>query len=335
MNLSDMSNLTPLDDAPDENLPPGDLAAAITLLAQTLAAPKPMSVPTTKLRELDTFDRADPNKLRTFILQCSLHFRDRTNAFASNRAKVAYALSFLTGPALGWFEPMLFDPDEEPPWLSDWPLFQNELSANFKSFDPVGEAEAEIEGLRMPKNSWVTLYFVEFNRLAACLQWGDSALLQQAYKGLAWRVKNEMVHHEKPTSLPALRKLVQSIDSRYWERKAEVARETHQPMGKHDSRTDPKSDQRTGKTTEPQPKARGNPTEAAKMGPDLTGKLGKDGKLTPAEQQCRMENNLCLFCGNTGHLAKDCSKVPSTVKARATTTAPEPATIAEVKAEND
>src|SRR6266481_9089632 len=50
-----------------------------------------------------------------------------------------------------------------------------------------------------------------------------------------------------------------------------------QPMGKHDSRTDPKSDQRTGKTTEPQPKARGNPTEAAKTGPDLTGKLGKDG----------------------------------------------------------
>src|SRR6266481_4527653 len=314
MNLSDMSDLTPLEDAPDENLPPGDLAAAIALLAHTLA---------------------DPNKLRTFILQCSLHFRDRANAFASDRAKVTYALSFLTGPALGWFEPMLFDQDGEPPWLSDWPLFRNELSTNFGSFDPVGEAEAEIEGLSMPKNSWATLYFVEFNHLAACLQWGDSALLQQAYKGLARCIKNEMVHHEKPTSLPALRKLVQSIDSQYWEQKAKVACETHQPMGKHNSRTDPKPDQRTGKTTKPQPKARGNPTEATKTGPDLTGKLGKDGKLTPAEQQRRMENNLCLFCGKTGHLVKDCSKVPSAAKARATATAPEPATIAEVKAENN
>ena len=63
MNLSDMSDLTPLEDAPDENLPPGDLTAAITLLAQTLAAPKPMSAPTTKLWEPDTFDGADPNKL--------------------------------------------------------------------------------------------------------------------------------------------------------------------------------------------------------------------------------------------------------------------------------
>jgi len=92
-----------------------------------------------------------------------------------------------------------------------------------------------------------------------------------------------MVHYEKPTSLPALHKLVQSIDSRYWEWKAKVACETHQPMGKHNSQTDPKPDQRTGKTTEPQPKACGNPTEASKMGPDLIGKLGNDGKLTPAK----------------------------------------------------
>src|SRR6266481_5117573 len=98
MNLSDMSDLTLLEDAPDENLPPGDLTAAIALLAQTLAAPKPTSVPTTNLREPDTFDGANPNKLQTFILQCSLHFHDRANTFTSDRAKVAYALSFLTGP---------------------------------------------------------------------------------------------------------------------------------------------------------------------------------------------------------------------------------------------
>src|SRR6266481_7850792 len=106
MNLSDMSDLTPLEDTPDENLPPGDLAAAIALLTQTLAAPKLTLVPMTKLREPDTFDGADPNKLPTFILQCSLHFCDCTNAFTSDRAKVAYALSFLMGLALGWFEPM-------------------------------------------------------------------------------------------------------------------------------------------------------------------------------------------------------------------------------------
>ncbi|KIO02645.1 hypothetical protein M404DRAFT_27856 [Pisolithus tinctorius Marx 270] len=39
--------------------------------------------------------------------------------------------------------------------------------------------------------------------------------------------------------------------------------------------------------------------------------LGKDGKLTSTECQCRMKNNLCLFCGKAGHSAKDCPKSTS------------------------
>ena len=42
---------------------------------------------------------------------------------------------------------------------------------------------------------------------------------------------------------------------------------------------------------------------------DLSDKLGKDGKLKSDERKCRMEKNLCLYCGAEGHLAKDCRKV--------------------------
>ena len=77
----------------------GDLAAAIALLAQTLAvqnvhpppAPHAPTVPSlTRLREPNTFNGSDANKLRVFILQCSLHFQDCANAFSSGRAKVTY-----------------------------------------------------------------------------------------------------------------------------------------------------------------------------------------------------------------------------------------------------
>ena len=40
----------------------------------------------------------------------------------------------------------------------------------------------------------------------------------------------------------------------------------------------------------------------------MTGKLGKDGKLTPQERQRRLDNSLCLFCGKIGHMAKECPK---------------------------
>ena len=166
----------------------GDLAAAIALLAQTLAAQNVCPPPTphasavlvtspTRLREPDTFGSSDVNKLRVFILQCSLHFQDCANTFSTSRAKVAYALSYLMGPALlGWFEPGLFALSP-PTWVHHWDLFRTELESNFGPFDPVGEAEAKIETLVMAKGSHSVRYFVEFNRLVSCIQWGDHALL--------------------------------------------------------------------------------------------------------------------------------------------------------------
>ena len=146
----------------------GDLAAAIALLAQTLAAqnvhpPPALHAPTalvtslTRLREPDTFDGSDGNKLQVFILKCSLHFQDCANTFSSSRAKVTYALSYLMDPALGWFEPGLFAPSP-PAWVHHWDLFQTELESNFGPFNPVREAEAEIETLVMAEGSHSTMH---------------------------------------------------------------------------------------------------------------------------------------------------------------------------------
>ena len=72
------------------------------------------------------------------------------------------------------------------------------------------------------------------------------------------------------------------------------------------SRVDPRNDPKTGETPEAAPK--GKAPEKLKPDPDLTGKLGKDGKLTPQECQCCMDNSLCLFCGKMGHITKECPK---------------------------
>ena len=153
----------------------------------------------------------------------------------------------------------------------------------------------------MAKGSRSAIYFVEFNHLASRIQWDDHALFWQAYKGLACRIKNEMVHHNWPVMLLDLRKLVQAINYRYWERKAEITCEANLM-----SKVDPKGDPKITRNPEAAPK--GKASENPKSGPDLTGKLGKDGNLTPQERQYRMDNSLCLFCGKTGHIAKECPK---------------------------
>ena len=99
-----------------------------------------------RLWEHNIFDGSDANKLKIFILQCSLHLQDCANAFFSGKAKVTYALFFLTSPALGWFEPTLFDPSP-PTWVNNWDLFCMELETNFGLFNLVREAEAEIKTL--------------------------------------------------------------------------------------------------------------------------------------------------------------------------------------------
>ena len=87
-----------------------------------------------------------------------------------------------------------------------------ELEANFSLFNPFGEAKAEIETLVMAEGSRSVIYFVEFNCLASHIQWDSHALFWQAYKGLAHRIKNEMVHHDWPITLLDLCKLVQAIN---------------------------------------------------------------------------------------------------------------------------
>ena len=50
--------------------------------------------------------------------------------------------------------------------------FISELRIHFGPFNPEGEAKVELKNLRMHDNQRITKYLVEFNRLAARVQWG-------------------------------------------------------------------------------------------------------------------------------------------------------------------
>jgi hypothetical protein len=53
-----------------------------------------------KVQEPDTFDGSTPKRLWTFLAQCQLNFKDQPTSFPSERSKVTYTLSYLSGTAL-------------------------------------------------------------------------------------------------------------------------------------------------------------------------------------------------------------------------------------------
>ena len=217
------------------------------------------------------------------------------------------------------FEPALLGIND-PHWLSDFELFIEELETNFGTFNPEGEAKAKLEQLRMHENHQAMKYFIKFQHISPCVRWGNAALHQKAYNGLAKCIKNDMVHHGKPNTLIGLCGLAQAINTHYWECKAKIAQETGNPGSssmKPNSKPNPKPDSCPGNTLSQSKnnsgsiQNKGSTSEQKKSTPNTPPKLSKDGKLTPQDHQHCMDNKLCHFCGTAGHITKDCVKAAS------------------------
>jgi len=315
-----------------------NLAIAVNRLSHSSRRTNDSSSSHAKVREPDTFDGTDPKKLRTFLVQCKLCFQDRAKAFCQDRARVTFAQSYLKGMMLEWFKPDLLNsgnPADCPHWMDSWAHFDAELQSTFGPHNPVADAEHQLEHLWMKDSYWVTRYIIDFNCLASQVQdCGDGALRHLFYSGLPDRLKDEIAQVGKPLTLNGLRALCQEINVRYWERKDEISRMTKsQPTSSttkpsNSGGNTPKSSQaKTGNSpssanTSSSSKATSNQSSSSSK-LDLTNRLGKDGKLTADERKQQLENNLCMFCGGTGHFVDNCPKKTKKAKARAAALAAE------------
>lgn len=297
-----------------------NLAEAIILMTAALKRPNKTKA---KSKEPDTFDGSDPRKLNNFILLCNLYFRNNSS-YSDDESKVTFALSYLRGTALDYFEPALMDSDDLPDWLDDWPSFVRNLRTQFGPHDPTADAEDSIDNLKMRENQRILKYNVDFNRLAVQTGWNDSVLRHRYYSGLAERIKDIMGQQGKPPTLAEMKSLAQAIDSRHWERLREKSR-SDKPQSKPDNRPPSKPDNKSTPSDNKKHNSgssSNNNKQAPKPSsvPSIADKLGKDGKLNTSERQRRIDNNLCLYCGGTGHKADECKKSSSSAskaKARA------------------
>ena len=154
----------------------------------------------------------------------------------------------------------------------------------------------------------------------------NQALHQKAYLTLPKRIKDELIHFNKPWNLDNLWDLIQKIEQHYWECWSKVSRETPTVL-----KPDQKSDKMSKLNLNSNRKANPTPSTSRSSSKDkdkdksksrnqnqkkldLMDKLGKDGKLTTEEHHQRLDNELCLLCSKSGHIVCDC---PKSTKARA------------------
>ncbi|KAL7278114.1 hypothetical protein ACG7TL_008085 [Trametes sanguinea] len=270
------------------------------------------------VREPDQFDGSDPNKLRLFFAQLELVFKARPRTFDSEEKKVTYAISFLKGTALQWFEPYLLEgvSDNPPLFMYSYEAFQDELRVNFGPYDASGAAEHELMNLRMGENQRIAKYITQFTRLATQVRWGNAPLRYRFYDGLPNRLKDRISEVGKPTTLTALRDLAQSIDNRYWERKAEQSRESGGSKSGHKSSSDSKSSSsnKSSNTSATQTNSGSTPSKSTNSRSTLktpaktpakpySDKLGKDSKCMPEEIFLRFQGLSCASysgCSDSG-----------------------------------
>jgi len=157
--------------------------------------------------------------------------------------------------------------------------------------------------------------------------WNDKALYRQFYKGLPDRLKDELTCIGKAETL-ILQHQVQVLDQRYWEHQAEISRDKHAFSNTAPARTDkPRQSSSDNNSSRPaasssQTLAQSKSSSSSKPRNPNANKLGKNGKLTPEEQDRRFKLQLCLFCGNTGHKVTECPSAKNSTKGKASSTEP-------------
>ena len=242
------------------------------------------------------------SEYQNFMMQCILTFTMCPNTYAKEDQKVLFVISLLRDTALTWARPIM--EDEKHPLRSDFTSFKEELDNLYLDRNLKYTAEDKIMRLRQTKSA--ASYSVEFQSLVALLDLNDAAKRLLFYFGLKPEVKDAIATVDRAKTFILLIDQAINIDQRRHQRTLEDKKTVSPSTPTPQPRTPrPSPAPSTGKPT-----TTGDVKKSTTPAP--TQSRGPRGPLTPDEKARRKANNLCMYCGQPGHIATDC---PASLKA--------------------
>lgn len=249
---------------------------------------------------------------RGFVNQVRLVIHLQPRRYSTDEARVGLVGTLLEGPALAWFAPLL---EESSQLLSDFNTFIAELEATFGDTDKARTAATKIRKLRQGSRPAAT-YASEFRLLACDVSWGEAALIDQFRHGLQDAVKDLLLTMEDPGTLNDAITQAVRCDNRIFERNQErrLTSRTHNHPSEYRTRTP-----NFAPSSAPSSFSSSSPSTAEPMQLDST----RTKPLTHQEKLRRMKENLCLYCGQPGHIARKCPRKPTSHRINQVSTRPQ------------
>ena len=230
-------------------------------------------------------------KFRGFVSQVRLIMQLHPRRYFDDTTRVGFVGTLLTGTAAAWFAPIL---ETSSPLLQDFNAFMAEFEAVFGDSDKARTSANKLRRLQQGTCSAI-VYASEFRQLACDVNWGEAALIDQFRCGLRDDVQDLLLTLADPSSFSEAITQAIRCDNRLLERRQEKKVTSNAQLWNSRPTTLPLVPQTT-------PVARPASFGLAPMQIDAT----KFKPLTEAEKLRRRTNNLCLYCGNPGHIARQC-----------------------------
>lgn len=226
---------------------------------------------------------------QAFLTQVSLVFELQPQSYASDRARIAYLISLLTGKAREWGTALWERQDEV---CYSYVGFINEMKRVFDHPVKGRDAANRLFSIRQGARS-VAEFALDFRTLAAESGWNEEALVGAFCRGLNENLKDELAAKDDVSTLEELIELTIRLDNRLRERRRE---RTLRPS--NTALQSPASTRFAPSSSHP---ADPNPEPM---------QLGRT-QITPQERSQRRAVNACLYCGGMGHYVATCPKKPA------------------------
>ncbi|SGY86371.1 BQ5605_C009g05813 [Microbotryum silenes-dioicae] len=275
----------------------------VTAPANTTITPVKSQLP-----KPDKYDGKEKVKFKTFITQIKFYIFGNPSSFPTDKSKIAFIISHLTGDAFQHFEHAINAKDNsKPEWLTNYQKFLDQ--AELVLGDPDYRNNLTRQLMSLVQSGPASVYASKFTQISSQLDWNQAALIAHFHKGLKLDLQAQLALHDDPQDLQSLIELAIKVDN-----KLHLARHrTNASTQFRQTNWQYSHSVNSPLRTSPVSQLQANPSTANTSGPapmDLDATRSRQGPLSEEEKLRRRTNRLCMWCASDQHLRDQCPTAP-------------------------